>query len=118
MYEVYALRYASLPERRASESFYRFDLYGEPDRPAPMDFFFWLVRNNDRTLLVDCGYTREVALARGRDPGNDPLELLSRLDVRPADVDHVILSHMHYDHVGNVNLFPNATFSMARAEFD
>ena len=48
----------------------------------------------------------------------DPLELLARIGVAPASVDHVIASHMHFDHVGNLDLFPNATLSVAQAEFD
>jgi glyoxylase-like metal-dependent hydrolase (beta-lactamase superfamily II) len=83
-----------------------------------MDYFFWLVRGNGRTVLVDCGYTEERAAARNRRIDTHPTELLARLDVRPEDVDHVVLSHMHFDHIGNVGLFPNAAFSMARAEFD
>jgi hypothetical protein len=31
-------------------------------------------------------------------------------------VQHVILSHFHYDHVGNYALFPNATFYVQDAE--
>ena len=83
-----------------------------------MDYFFWLLRNGERTVLVDCGFHRERAAAKKRVQDTDPLELLARMDVRPGDVDHVIISHMHYDHVGNVELFPNATFSIAREEYD
>jgi len=38
--------------------------------------------------------------------------------VGPGDVDHVVITHMHYDHVGNVARFPHATVSMAREEYD
>jgi glyoxylase-like metal-dependent hydrolase (beta-lactamase superfamily II) len=33
-------------------------------------------------------------------------------------VEHVVISHIHYDHVGNAGLFPNATFSLARDELE
>ena len=116
-YEVYALRYASRPTRAASE-FFRYELYGEPDVPMRLDYFFWLVRDGSRTLLVDCGFDRERSAAKGRNQDSDPSELLARLDVRPADVDHVVITHLHYDHCGNVALFPNATVSLARSELD
>ncbi|XP_053318866.1 metallo-beta-lactamase domain-containing protein 1 [Spea bombifrons] len=36
------------------------------------------------------------------------LESLQRRGVTPADVTHVVCTHGHSDHVGNLNLFPNA----------
>lgn len=116
-YEVYALRYASRPTHAASE-FFRHELYGEPDGPMRLDYFFWLVRDGRRTVLVDCGFDRARSAAKGRYQDTDPVELLARLDVRPADVDHVVVTHLHYDHCGNVSLFPNATVSLARSELD
>ncbi|SFS16757.1 Glyoxylase, beta-lactamase superfamily II [Microbacterium sp. cf046] len=117
-YEVYALRYASWLDRKKSELYFRHDLYKVPDDYFQLDCFFWLIRNSDRTILVDCGYDRERGEAKGRLQDADPVDLLASLGVTPADVDHVILSHMHYDHIGNVGLFENATFSMAGAELD
>jgi glyoxylase-like metal-dependent hydrolase (beta-lactamase superfamily II) len=116
-YEVHALCYASRISAKSSD-FFRFDLYGQPDEPQTMDYFFFLVRNSERTLLVDCGFDRERAAAKGRFQETHPVKLLARMGVRSEDVDHVIISHMHYDHVGNVQLFPKATFSMAREEYD
>jgi len=117
-YDVHALRYATRSNTTAQGTYYRFELYGEPDEQVTTGYYFWLVRNHERTVLVDCGYSEEKAAERDRGFTTLPLELLSRMDVRPADVDHVVLSHMHFDHVGNVGLFPNATFSIARAELD
>jgi glyoxylase-like metal-dependent hydrolase (beta-lactamase superfamily II) len=114
-YEVYALRYGQQPATK-SRLFVKYDYYGEPDGPSLIDYYFWLVRNEHRTVLVDCGFDRERGLARNRHQDTTPIELLSRMGVSPEDVDHVVISHMHYDHVGNVGLFPNATFSLAREE--
>jgi glyoxylase-like metal-dependent hydrolase (beta-lactamase superfamily II) len=116
-YEVHALRYSTRGASKAHE-FFRHELYGVPDELLGMDYFFWLLRNDERTVLVDCGFDRERAAAKKRFQDTDPLELLARMDVRPGEVDHVVISHMHYDHVGNVELFPNATFSIAREEYD
>lgn len=116
-YDVYALQYASRPTV-ASAKFYRYELYDEPDRDYDTAYYFWLIRNTEQTVLVDCGYSAEAAALRNRKIDTEPTELLSRLGVTPADVDHVVLSHMHFDHIGNVGLFPNATFSMARAELE
>jgi glyoxylase-like metal-dependent hydrolase (beta-lactamase superfamily II) len=116
-FEVHALRYATRPASRAHEVL-GFALYGEPDAEIGMDYYFWLLRNGTRTVLLDCGFDRERAAPKGRLQETDPLELLARMDVRASDVDHVVISHMHYDHVGNVALFPNATVSIAREEYD
>ncbi|XVV10214.1 N-acyl homoserine lactonase family protein [Actinoplanes sp. CA-131856] len=118
VYEVHALRYATRSDTTASGTYYRFELYGEPDDQVTSGYYFWLIRDRRRTVLVDCGYSEEAAAQRNRAFTTPPVELLSRLDVRPEDVDHVVLSHMHFDHVGNTGLFPNATFSMARAELE
>lgn len=115
-YEVYALRFASWKDRRAGDFFFRYDLYDVEDRPLQMDFYFWLIGNDQSVVLLDCGYDRERGERRGRQQDQDPIELLARFDVSPTDVDHVIISHMHFDHIGNVTQFPDAEFSVARAE--
>lgn len=116
-YDVFGLRYYSRSATKADE-YFRYGLYGEPDQEIGMDYFFWLVRNGDHTVLVDCGFHGERAAALGRRPDTDPLELLRRMGVSPADVEHVVISHMHYDHVGNLEHFPNATVSLARQEYE
>jgi len=118
LYEVYALRYARWRNRMASHWFWTFDLYGEPDHERDMDFFFWLIRDGERVVLLDCGYDKVRAENRQRYQDDDPVELLSRFDVRPEDVERVIFSHLHFDHIGNLELFPNARFTVARREYE
>lgn len=42
---------------------------------------------------------------------------LARCGVKPQDVNTVVLSHMHQDHMGNIGLFPNADVYVPREEF-
>lgn len=112
IYEVYAIRYAHRPARRA-EHF----IGGDPhDGPMPMDYFVWLVRNDDRAIVVDVGFNAAVAAKRGRQLLRCPSEGLALLGVKAADVRDVVITHMHYDHVGNLDLFPAATFHLQEAE--
>ncbi|MFC9838412.1 N-acyl homoserine lactonase family protein [Rhodococcus sp. NPDC127530] len=115
-YEAYALRYASIETNKAGK-FHDFAIFGEPDEQVPMDFYFWLIRNDDRVILVDCGYDDVRTPVRGYFQDHTPVELLGRFGVTPEDVDHVVISHMHFDHIGNVDLFPSATFFVAKEEF-
>ena len=43
---------------------------------------------------------------------------LERLGYTPADVNHVIMTHLHEDHVGELNQFASATVHLSRAEWD
>ena len=111
-YEVYALRYATV-ERRRQENFMVHDPH---DGPMPMDYFVWVIRGVDRTWLVDTGFNRAAADARKRTFLRCPIESLSHLGLRPQDVTDVIVTHLHYDHAGNLNLLPNARIHLQEQE--
>jgi glyoxylase-like metal-dependent hydrolase (beta-lactamase superfamily II) len=111
-YEVYALRYAHREARRA-EHF----IGGDPhDAPMPMDYFLWVIRGAGRVVVVDCGFNAEVAAKRGRTLLQTPTEALRLLDIDPDAVPDLVLTHLHYDHVGNLDLFPSATFHLQEPE--
>ena len=107
-YEVFAIRYARRDARRA-EHF----IGGDPhDGPMPMDYFVWLIRGVDRAVVVDLGFTAATAAQRGREFLRCPIDALRLLDVDPDTVRDVVLTHLHYDHVGNLARFPAATFHL------
>src|SRR5436853_4186832 len=43
---------------------------------------------------------------------------LAEIGVRPSDIRYLALSHSHGDHVGNVNLFPQSTLLIQKAEYE
>jgi len=116
-YEVLAVRYATRTAP-ASQVYLNFHLYGEADHPVGMDYFFWVVRSADRTILVDTGFTPSVGDARGRTTTCPPAEALVRIGLDPATVDTVVITHAHYDHAGNLDLFPHARMVIAARELD
>ncbi|MDQ0315784.1 N-acyl homoserine lactonase family protein [Amorphus orientalis] len=114
-YEVLALRYAMTdPKRSRRENFLPgMDLH---DGPMPLDYYVWLIRNDARLIVVDTGFSREVAAERGRSLLHDPADLLRRIGVEPAAVTDVVLTHLHYDHAGGLGAFPSATFHLQDTE--
>lgn len=112
IWEIHAVRYAR-HDRRAGENF----LGGDPhDGPMPMDYFVWVVRNAERTILLDTGFDAQAAKERGRELVRPVGEGLRLLGVDPAALRDIVISHMHYDHSGNHELFPNATYHLQDTE--
>lgn len=111
-YEVYAIRYATLA-RRASDNF----IQGDPHEAASnLDYFVWLVRAADRTFVVDTGFNAAAAERRGRRFLAPPRDGLARLGVDAAQVRDVVVTHLHYDHVGGFEQFPAARFHLQDEE--
>ena len=112
-YEVYAIRYATREATRA-EHF----ICGDPHdtSPMPMDYFIWVIMGAGRHYVVDLGYTAEMAAQRKRTFLRCPADSLSLLGLSAETTEDVILTHLHYDHVGNANKFPKARFHLQDKE--
>ena len=106
-YEIFALRYATMQERSRRENFISQDPH---DDNMPMDYFVWVIRNADRSVLVDTGFNARQAKERGRTLLRCPIGALSHLGIQAGDIHDVVLTHLHYDHAGNIDLLPNARF--------
>lgn len=84
----------------------------------PMGGF--LVRTGDRIILVDTG---AGDIAREDYYGGSLPASLARLGVQPGDITDVLLTHLHYDHVGWTTskgqvVFPNATYRAHAADWE
>ena len=111
-YEIHAIKYAQ-HMRKSSANF----IGGDPHEvDMPLNYFMWVVRNAERTVLVDTGFDRTTAARRGRVVDRPVEEGLTALGVNPQAVQDVIVTHMHYDHVGNHDLFPAARYHLHERE--
>ncbi|WP_397452330.1 N-acyl homoserine lactonase family protein [Pseudomonas sp. NA-150] len=115
--EVIIVRYGTRQTTK-SECYYNFRAYKEPDAEITMDYFFWIFRNAEQTIIIDTGFSPEAAIARKRQPIVAPADALARLGIDPKEVKLLVLTHAHYDHAGNLDLYPNAQVVMSRREFD
>jgi glyoxylase-like metal-dependent hydrolase (beta-lactamase superfamily II) len=112
VYRVYAIRYATL-QKHASENF----IGGDPhDGPMPMDYFVWVAISASRTWVIDTGFNAAMARKRGREFLRCPAASLQLLGLDAATVADVIVTHLHYDHIGNFDLFPSARFHLQDRE--
>ena len=116
-YEIHAVRYGALRSSR-SELFYRYASYGEPDAEAEMAYYFWVLRRGGETVLVDTGFDPLVGARRGRTCIVEPVAALHGLGLEPEAVSTVVVTHFHYDHIGNLAAFPRARLIVPRAELD
>jgi glyoxylase-like metal-dependent hydrolase (beta-lactamase superfamily II) len=111
-YRVYAIKYAH-HERRSTANFLGGDSH---DVPMPLDYFVWAVIGRERTFLVDTGFDQTGAQQRGRTITCPVDKGLVKLGIEPASVKDIIITHMHYDHAGNRDLFPAARYHVQDRE--
>src|SRR5260370_42112543 len=104
-YEIYAIRYATM-----SRTPHMNHLLPDPHETSAqdLDYFVWLIRGGGRDILVDTGFNAAEARARNRKLTLNPVQALARFGVRAEDIRAVVVPHLHYDHAGNLPLFPNA----------
>ena len=112
VHEVYAIRYGH-HARKASENF----IGGDPhDVLQPLDFYVWAIVGSSGTIILDTGFDAAMGRKRQRELTKPVGEGLEAIGVDPAAVETVIVSHMHYDHVGNYELFPRARYHLQDRE--
>ena len=81
----------------------------------------WVLRG-PTTVVVDTSVPRQGSAAEfigedfSRSAGQDPANALSAAGVNPADVEFVLLTHLHWDHAGNCGLFADARVLVQKAE--
>jgi glyoxylase-like metal-dependent hydrolase (beta-lactamase superfamily II) len=80
----------------------------------------WLLKGPDgRNVLVDAGFHREDFVRRWHPVDFvPPSEAVARAGVKPEDVTDIIVSHVHWDHLDGIDLFPKARVWIQREEFE
>jgi glyoxylase-like metal-dependent hydrolase (beta-lactamase superfamily II) len=112
-YEIFAVRYATKQDRKRSENIILADLH---EGVMPIDYFVWVIRNSNRTIIVDTGFEHGEGKKRGRQVLRLPREGLAMIGIEAARVESVVITHMHYDHAGTLEDFPAARFHVQERE--
>jgi glyoxylase-like metal-dependent hydrolase (beta-lactamase superfamily II) len=112
-FELYALHYALHTGRAQNDNF----LHADPhEAGGDLHYFVWLARREREVYVIDTGFSAAAAAARGRSLLRKPAEALKLLGVDTAEVEQVIITHLHYDHAGTLTDFPEARFHIQVAE--
>lgn len=112
IHEVYAVRYAH-HDRKSPENF----IGGDPhDVLQPLDYFVWAIVGPQGVFIVDTGFDSAMAKKRGRILLNPIGDGLKTIGITPDSVANVIVTHLHYDHTGNYELFPEARYHLQDVE--
>ena len=115
-YEIYAVRYATLAGFNVSSLVAGAD----PRRQLDIAMMFWVLKGIDgRIAIVDCGFHREQYFRQFRVKDFIlPSDAVALLGLRSENVTDLIISHMHWDHAGGMDLFPNARVWIQKDEYD
>ncbi|WP_311258593.1 N-acyl homoserine lactonase family protein [Microbacterium sp. WCS2018Hpa-9] len=117
VHEIYAVKYGQNLTGVRGHFFLGPD--GDPhDEHMRLDYYVWVIRSLGQDILLDAGFTAETNRTRKRDHWEDPHQAVTRIGVDPATVPIVILSHLHYDHCGDLDAFPAANFVLQEDELE
>ena len=114
-YEIYALRYATIPDFPVS------GLVAGADKNRKLDIamLIWLVRGNGKNILVDSGFYRPQFFKNWAVKDfTKPSETLDRVGLKPEDITDVIITHAHWDHADGADLFPKAKIWIQKDELE
>ena len=112
IHEVYAVRYAEHARKR-SENY----IFGDPhDEMTSISYYVWVIKGPHGVFVCDTGFDEAAAKERARKITHPVGEGLQALGVDPDKVEHVIATHMHWDHAGNYDLFPQARYHVQDTE--
>jgi len=118
MYSIWLLEYSHVPTQPLGSV-----LAGQHNKGfRELSFTYMLIKGNGHTIMVDTGTDGEdeqTQKLHARDSvisWQPPEKVLAKVGVKPEDVDYVLLTHAHYDHMDNLKAFPNAKFIIQEKE--
>jgi glyoxylase-like metal-dependent hydrolase (beta-lactamase superfamily II) len=114
-YTIDAIRYATIRDFALSGL-----VMGAP-RDARIDIAMvvWLIRGDGRVVLFDSGFYRERWFKQFTvDEFLSPDAAVRLAGVESDQVTDIIVSHAHWDHMGGIDRFPNATVWIQKAEYE
>ena len=117
-YSIWALEYVQLADYPDSAL-----IYGAPGGARLLPFYYFVVQNGDHVALVDAGfvdnaYGREKINLHGMVGFADARTVMERIGLTPDDVDDILVTHHHFDHVSGVEYFQRARVWIQTSEVE
>lgn len=98
--------------------------YYDAEGYAELPVTVFLVEGNGKKIMIDTGMSCTEIAHKYHHPGSYQPEgyaiheQLAKLGIKPEEIDIVIFTHLHWDHVYNMEKFTNAKFYVQRKEYD
>lgn len=95
-----------------------------PPGPGKVVDSCYLIQHDGQQLIWDTGFPADL---KGKEYAQDQMtatisktleEQLAQLNIKPADIDIVGISHMHGDHTGQAKIFPQARLIVGKGDFE
>jgi len=100
---------------------------GDPAQSYEYVLYVWLILGGDKPMLVDAGLSDVAEMNRGaaavlkkpitQDPTETVAAQLARFGLKPAEIGHVFITHLHFDHVDGLDAFTNARIYIGKQEW-
>ncbi|MBW4025555.1 MAG: N-acyl homoserine lactonase family protein [Proteobacteria bacterium] len=109
LYSIWVLEYAVVPNYNVSGVLYGAHNQGNLRLP----YAYVVIKGQGRVMMVDVGYNHRdygkvLADRFGVESWHSPKDVLGQIGLSPEDVDTIFVTHAHFDHMGNLDDFPNA----------
>lgn len=118
-YEIYALKYAGPFPRKLAMVLWNTGW----DENIEVNYYIWAIKSKEgEFIVVDTGCGTALANERKLKNFVNPVDVLTRIGANANNIRKVIITHMHFDHVGGMEMFPKAfpkaTFYVQKKEYD
>jgi len=119
MYTILPLKVGECHTEEGPKMFFVRDF----DKVYSTYFYFWYIEGAGTRILLDTGFdlsdSKSIMPTMIQRPDWAPDQRLRQIGVDPRSIEHVIVSHLHFDHLSNsVNLFPNARLYLQKREYE
>ena len=113
-YEIYALKYAGPLTRPAP----MVNWFQDMDKTIQIHYYIFVIRGGSETIVVDCGCSPRFAKENDLAGYVNPVDVLKRIDIDAQKVKNLVVTHVHFDHISGIELFPGATIFIQEKEFN
>src|SRR5579863_6876151 len=116
-YSVWVCEFANVPLYPLSGL-----LYGAHNKgTVRLPYCYVVIKGQGHIAMVDVGYNHKeygavLATMYGARDWHPPREVLAECGLKPEDVSNIFITHAHFDHMGNIEDFPNAKFYLQERE--